>query len=104
MQQFTMVEAVEHARTLLDSIPYRGLENARKLADVDTILGGLAEKLREIDAAIQAETKKKEAAELEAKKAAREQQLREAEEQGETVVGGQTIRVNADGSVETLIP
>ena len=43
-------------------------------------------------------------ASLEEVKARREQQLKEAEERGEKILGGETIRVNADGTQEVLIP
>lgn len=43
-------------------------------------------------------------ASLEEAKARREQQLKEAEARGETVLGGETVRINADGTQEVLIP
>jgi ubiquitin-protein ligase len=48
--------------------------------------------------------KKAEEAAIEKAKAEREKHLREAAERGETVIGGQTIRLNADGTQEVIIP
>lgn len=42
--------------------------------------------------------------EIQKMKIQREQQLKEAVERGETVIGGETIRINADGSKEVIIP
>ena len=43
-------------------------------------------------------------ASIEDAKAAREQQLKEAQQRGEKVLGGETIRINADGTQEVIIP
>lgn len=43
-------------------------------------------------------------ASIEEAKARREQQLKEAAERGEEVLGGETIRVKADGTQEVLVP
>ena len=34
----------------------------------------------------------------------RQQQLQEAAEKGQEVIGGETVRINADGSTEVIIP
>ena len=43
-------------------------------------------------------------ASIEEAKALREKQLKEAAEQGGDVIGGETIRINPDGTQEVIIP
>ena len=68
---------------------------------------GICEKLIVLKRAFEQEKKKKKKAEearLEEMRKAREAQLKAAEERGEDIVGGETIRFNADGTEEVLIP
>ena len=43
-------------------------------------------------------------ASIEEKRKQREQAKKEAAERGEEIIGGETIRINADGTQEVLIP
>jgi len=84
----------------LDSLSVRSVENCATVV-------GMYQKLAQLKKAEQArvEAKQKAAeAELEQKRAERQKQLAEAAERGETIVGGETIRINADGSQEVVIP
>ena len=84
----------------LDSLSVKGIENA-------TTIVGMFQKLRQLKSTEQArvEAKQKAAeAELEQKREARRKQLAEAAERGETIVGGETIQINADGTQEVIIP
>ena len=65
---------------------------------------GLAKALIALKHALEEDAKAKEEADLKEKRAARQKQLAEAAEKGEEVIGGETIRINADGSTEVLIP
>ena len=48
--------------------------------------------------------KQREDEELARKRAEREKALKEAHEQGGEILGGETVRIHADGTQETLIP
>lgn len=48
--------------------------------------------------------KQQEEKDLEERRAARQKQLQDAQAAGHTIVGGETIRINGDGSSEVVIP
>lgn len=67
----------------------------------------IARLLLQLQDQLQAEEDEKKKAEqmaIERAKAEREKQLREAAARGDEIIGGQTIRLNADGTQEVLVP
>lgn len=84
----------------LDSLSVKSVENCATVV-------GMFQKLTQLKKTeqVRIEAKQKAAeAELEQKRAERQKQLAEAAERGETIVGGETIRINADGTQEVVIP
>lgn len=84
----------------LDSLSVKSVENCVTVV-------GMFQKLKQMKKVEQDRIeaiRKAEEAEIEKKRAERQKRLAEAAERGETIVGGETIRVNADGSQEVLIP
>jgi len=84
----------------LDSLSVKSVENCVTVV-------GMFQKLKQMKKVEQDRIeaiRKAEEAEIEKKRAERQKRLAEAAERGETIVGGETIRVNADGSQEVIIP
>lgn len=84
----------------LDSLSVKSVENCATVV-------GMFQKLTQLKKTeqVRIEAKQKAAeAELEQKRAERQKQLAEAAERGETIVGGETIRIDADGKQEVIIP
>lgn len=84
----------------LDSLSVKGVDNSATVV-------GMFQKLSQLKKTEQARIEAKRKAEevkLEQKRAERQKQLAEAKERGDTIVGGETIRINEDGTQEVLIP
>lgn len=100
----SLTQAVDFVQQQLNQVQVTGMTNVKLMADAGQVLTELRKALSKIEAAINEQQKKKEAVQLEQKKAEREQQLKEAADRGETVIGGETIRLNSDGTADILIP
>ena len=94
------VNAVQEAWTELEGLSLVGIaqwERGIKIAK------SLIEIKREL---IEEEKRQEEAyqASIEEARKRREQAKKEAAERGEEIIGGETVRINADGTQEVLIP
>lgn len=103
MNKITIIQAPEYIRSLLAQIQVCGPNNARLLVSADDALQQLGQVLKKMGEDLEKEKEAAAAADLEQRKEARIKQLAEAESRGETVIGGQTVRINEDGTVETVI-
>lgn len=99
----TILEACDFVRVELDQLTVPGVENARHLTRAAEMLSALRVKMEEIDKLVKAKEQEREAADLARKKEERARQLEEAAARGETVVGGQTVRIGPDGSADVII-
>ena len=92
------IELTKRAMVRLDSLHLQGVKDF----EAATLL---ARDLLELKHRLEAlEQKAKDDAALDEKRKARAAQLAEAEANGEEIVGGETVRIHADGSREVLIP
>ena len=97
---YSVIDILKSAQDDVNALIIQGVTNWKHAYDA----------IAKIDAVIKDVEKKEEAKEkaynasLEDAKKRREQQLKEAAERGEEIEGGETIRLNADGTREVLIP
>ena len=103
MDKITIIHAPEYIRGILAQIQVCGPTNARLLVSADNALQQMGQVLKRMGEEVEKEKEAAAAADLEQRKEARAKQLAEAEARGETVVGGQTVRINEDGTMETVI-
>lgn len=97
---YTSVELLESAIRDIDKLTLTGVMNWNNANSALSKIGSVLDALKK-----QEEAKEKAYNDaIEDAKQAREKQLADAAARGETVIGGQTVKVNADGTTEVIIP
>lgn len=99
----TILEACDFVRTELDQLTVSGVDNVQHLSRAAEMLSAMHVKFAEIIKLAEAKEQERAIADLAKRKEERAKQLEEAAARGETIVGGQTVRLNADGTADVII-
>lgn len=94
------IDTLQNVLNTLDKLSLQGFENWRLVGKAAAQVAAVMDDLKR-----QQEAREKAYEEsLKEAKARREETLAAAHERGEEILGGQTVRFNADGTQEVLIP